>query len=122
VVKTLEDLAKIKDKAKATLSARSAEPSTKVVIGMGTCGIAAGAREVMAAILDELGKRNLAAVTVAQTGCVGLCDKEPLVEIIRPGKPKVMYGRINAERARRIVAQDIVNDQIIGEWVVGTKA
>lgn len=122
MVKTLEDLAKIKDKAKATLSARSAEPSTKVVIGMGTCGIAAGAREVMAAILDELGKRNLAAVTVAQTGCVGLCDKEPLVEIIRPGKPKVMYGRINAERARRIVAQDIVNDQIIGEWVVGTKA
>jgi (2Fe-2S) ferredoxin len=122
VVKTLEDLAKIKDKAKATLSARSAEQSTKVVIGMGTCGIAAGAREVMAAILDELGKRNLAAVTVAQTGCVGLCDKEPLVEIIRSGKPKVMYGRINAERARRIVAQDIVNDQIIGEWVVGTKA
>ena len=122
MVKTLEDLAKIKDKAKATLAARSAEQSTKVVIGMGTCGIAAGAREVMAAILDELGKRNLAAVTVAQTGCVGLCDKEPLVEIIRPGKPKVMYGRINAERARRIVAQDIVNDQIIGEWVVGTKA
>ena len=122
MVKTLEDLAKIKDKAKATVSVRSAEQSIKVVIGMGTCGIAAGAREVMAAILDELGKRNLAAVTVAQTGCVGLCDKEPLVEIIRPGKPTVMYGRINAERARRIVAQDIVNDQIIGEWVVGTKA
>ncbi len=122
MVKTLEDLARIKDKAKETLAARAGEQATKVVVGMGTCGIAAGAREVMAAILDELGKRNLSTVTVTQTGCVGLCDKEPLVDVVKPGKPKVTYGRVDAEKARRIVAQHIVNDQIIGEWVVGTKA
>jgi len=122
LVKTLEDLAKIKAKAKESLAQRAGEQATKVVVGMGTCGIAAGAREVMAAVLDELGKRNLTAVTVGQTGCVGLCDKEPLVDVFKAGKPKVTYGRVDAEKARRIVAQHIVNDQIIGEWVVGTKA
>jgi (2Fe-2S) ferredoxin len=121
MVKTLDDLAKIKDKAKEALSQRAGEQATKIVIGMGTCGIAAGAREVMAAILDELGKRNLTGVTVAQTGCVGLCDKEPMIDVIKSGKAKVTYGRVDAERARRIVAQHIVNDQIIGEWVIGTK-
>ncbi len=121
MVKTLDDLAKIRDKAKEALSQRAGEQATKIVIGMGTCGIAAGAREVMAAILDELGKRNLTGVTVAQTGCVGLCDKEPMIDVIKSGKAKVTYGRVDAERARRIVAQHIVNDQIIGEWVIGTK-
>lgn len=122
MVKTLEDLTRIKDKAKEALSQRAGEQVTKVVVGMGTCGIAAGAREVMAAVLDELAKRNLGTVTVTQTGCVGLCDKEPLLDVIKSGKPKVTYGRVDAERARRIVAQHVVNDQIIGEWVVGTKA
>ncbi len=122
MVKTLEDLARIREKAKQAISAREGELETRIVVGMGTCGIAAGAREVMAAILDELGKRNLGGIAVTQTGCVGLCDKEPLVDVIKPGKPRVTYGNVTAERARRIVAQHVVNDQIIGEWVVATKA
>lgn len=122
MVKTLEDLAKIREKAKQAISMREGELETKIVVGMGTCGIAAGAREVMAAILDELGKRNLTGIAVTQTGCVGLCDKEPLVDVVKPGKPRVTYGNVTAERARRIVAQHVVNDQIIGEWVVATKA
>jgi len=104
------------------MAAREGEQETKIVIGMGTCGIAAGAREVMAAILDELSKRNLGQVAVTQTGCVGLCDKEPLVDVIKPGQPKVTYGRVDAEKARRIVTQHVVNDQVIGEWVVGTSS
>jgi len=123
MVKTLEDLARIRDKAKEALAARKGESgATKIIVGMGTCGIAAGAREVMAAVLDELGKRNLTDVVVTQTGCVGLCDKEPLVDVVKPGRPKVTYGHVNAEKARRIVAQHVVNDQIIGEWVIATKA
>lgn len=120
-VKSLDDLAKLREKAKEAISLRQGEHETKVIVGMGTCGIAAGAREVMAAILDELGKRNLTDVTVTHTGCVGLCDKEPLVDVVKPGKPKVTYGRVDAERARRIVAQHVVNDQVVGEWVIGTK-
>jgi len=121
VVKSLEELAKIRERAKQAIAAREGEAETKIIVGMGTCGIAAGAREVMAAILDELGKRNLAGITVTQTGCVGLCDKEPLVDVVKPGGPKVSYGRVDEERARRIVAQHVVNDQVIGEWVVGTR-
>jgi (2Fe-2S) ferredoxin len=122
MVKSLEELAKIREQAKKALTAREGEAETKIVVGMGTCGIAAGAREVMAAILDELGKRDLGRVTVTQTGCVGLCDKEPLVDVIKPGQPKVTYGHVDAERARRIVAQHVVNDQVVGEWVVGTSS
>jgi len=122
MVKTLEDLARMREKAKEGLGLRAGEGSTRIIVGMGTCGIAAGAREVMAAILDELAKRNLTTVTVTQTGCVGLCDKEPLVDVIKPGKPKVTYGRVDADRARRIVAQHVINDQVIGDWVVGTQA
>ncbi len=122
MVKSLEELAKIRDKAKEALNLREGEGETRIVIGMGTCGIAAGAREVMAAILDELGKRNISDVTVTQTGCVGLCDKEPLLDVIKPGQSKVSYGRVDADRARRIVTQHVVNGQIIGEWVVGTKS
>ncbi|HCJ10206.1 MAG TPA: ferredoxin [Clostridiales bacterium] len=122
MVKSLEELAKIREQAKKALAAREGEAETKIVVGMGTCGIAAGAREVMAAILDELAKRDLGTVTVTQTGCVGLCDKEPLVDVIKPGQPKVTYGRVDAERARRIVAQHVVNDQVVGEWVVGTSS
>jgi (2Fe-2S) ferredoxin len=121
MVKTLEDLAKIRDKTREALAARKGDLTTKIVVGMGTCGVAAGAREVMSAILDELGKRNLTGIAVTQTGCVGLCDKEPLVEVSKPGRPRVTYGLVTSERARRIVAQHVVNDQIVGEWVIGTQ-
>lgn len=122
MVKSLEELAKIREQAKEAIAARQGQSETQVIVGMGTCGIAAGAREVMAAILDELGKRNLGSVAVTQTGCVGLCDKEPLIDVIKPGQPKVTYGRIDAEKARRIVTQHVVNDQVVGEWVVGTRS
>lgn len=119
-MKSLKDLDRIREKALEMTRVRQGQGLVKVVVGMGTCGIAAGARDVMAAILDELQKRNLTAVTVSQTGCVGLCDQEPMVDVIKSGEPRVTYGRVTPEVARRIVAEHIVNDQIIGDWVVTT--
>lgn len=88
---------------------------------MGTCGIAAGARETISALLDELAQRDLNHVSVTQTGCKGLCDKEPLVEVHLPGQPVVTYGRVTPAVMRRIVAEQIVNGQVVSEYVIGSR-
>lgn len=120
-MKSLDELEKIRQRALQETRVRQSGQKTQVVVGMGTCGIAAGARETMAAILAELGKRNLTEVMVTQTGCIGLCDREPLVDVIKPGQAKVTYARVDAEKARMIVAQHIINDQVIGEWAIATR-
>lgn len=119
-MKTLEDLKKVREKALEQMKIREGKFSAKVVIAMGTCGIAAGAREVMTAILDELDKRGITDVSVTQTGCKGLCEQEPTVDVIKTGEPAVTYGYIDAEKGRQIVAQHLVNGNIIGEWVVSS--
>lgn len=91
---------------------------TKIIVGMGTCGIAAGARETMGAVLQELEKRNLDNVLVTQTGCMGLCEQEPILEVEVPGQPRISYGKVTAEKARQIIARHVVNGNIIGEWVI----
>lgn len=120
-MKSLDELAKVREEAKALTGLREGKEGAKIVIGMGTCGIAAGARETLMAFLDELAKRNIQDVTVTQTGCLGLCDQEPMVDIFMPGKNKVTYGKIDADKARRIVANHVVNGNVIGEWVVADK-
>lgn len=120
-MKTLEDLKKVREKALEQMKAREGKFSAKMVVAMGTCGIAAGAREVITAILDELDKRGINDVSVTQTGCKGLCEQEPTVDVIKAGEPVVTYGYVDAEKARKIVAQHIVNGNIVGEWVVATK-
>jgi len=89
---------------------------------MGTCGIAAGAREVLAALLDELAQRDISDVTVSQTGCKGLCDREPMVEVRMAGCPTVTYGRVTPQVMRRIVADQIVNGQVVAEYVIATQS
>ncbi len=120
-MKSLEELEKIRKQAQEALKVREGQKPVRIVVAMGTCGIAAGAREVMTTILEELAARSLSDVSVTQTGCMGLCEQEPLVTVEKPGQPAVTYGNINAERARRIVAQHLVNDAVVGEWVVATK-
>ena len=120
-MKSLDELEKIRQRALEETRVRQSGQKTQIVVGMGTCGIAAGARETMAAILAELGKRKLTDVMVTQTGCIGLCDREPLVDVIKPGRGKVTYANVDPERARRIIAQHVINDQVIGEWVVATR-
>lgn len=117
-MKSLEELAKLRDDAKKLTGLREGSQGIKIIIGMATCGIAAGARDTLTAFLDELNKRNIQDAAITQTGCLGLCDQEPLVEIYLPGKNKVTYGKVNAERARQIVANHIVNGNVVNEWVI----
>ncbi len=117
-MKTLEDLKKVREKALEQIKICEGKFSAKIVIAMGTCGIAAGARDVMTAILDELDKRGITDVSVTQTGCKGLCEQEPTVDVIKTGEPSVTYGYVDADKGRQIVAQHLVNGNIIGEWLV----
>lgn len=117
-MKTVEELERIRKQAQAMTRLREGREATRIVVGMGTCGIAAGARETLSAIMDELGRRNIQDVVVTQTGCVGLCEQEPLVDVMKPGAAKVTYGKVTKERARQIVASHVVNGRVIGEWVV----
>lgn len=117
-IKSLEDLKKIKENAKDLTSARS-EGKTRVVIGMGTCGIAAGARKVMDAVLAELEKRGLHDVTVETTGCIGMCQQEPLLDVIRAGQGRITYGKVEPEDVPRIIADHVVNGTIVQDKVIG---
>ncbi|NLW60183.1 MAG: (2Fe-2S) ferredoxin domain-containing protein [Firmicutes bacterium] len=118
---SLAELEKIRDQARRLTELRGEKPQIKVSVGMGTCGIAAGARETMKALLDEINSRNLVGVAVTPTGCLGLCEQEPIVEVEIPGQPRIVYGKISAEKARQIVTDHLVNSKIVDEWVIGRK-
>jgi NADP-reducing hydrogenase subunit HndB len=118
-MKSLADLEEIKKRALEKMRVRQGEGDVpSIVVGMGTCGIAAGARATLSAILDELAKRELGHVELTQTGCIGMCDQEPLVEVSLPGTRPVTYGRVDPARARQIVVSHIVNQNPIGPWIV----
>ena len=117
-MKTLEDLKALREKLKADMKVRQND-GTKIIIGMGTCGIAAGAREVMSAVLNELAVRKLNDVQVQQTGCISMCEKEVLVDIVRPGEPRITYGKVKPEDVKKIIAEHVVNGRIVEEMVVG---
>ena len=116
-IKNLEDLRKIKAESQKATETRK-QNDTQIIIGMGTCGIAAGAREVMAAVLDELAKRKINNVSVLQTGCIGMCQKEPLLDIVRPGEDRVTYGPVKPTDVPRIIADHLVNGIIVDDLVV----
>ena len=119
VIKSLDELKKIREQAKDMINLRvDNESKTRVVVGLGTCGIAAGARPVMLAILDELKKRNIDNVVVTETGCIGLCQYEPIFDVIKPDQPKVTYVNMNPEKAREVVVKHIINNQVVDEFVV----
>lgn len=107
-MKSLEELDKLKMKMQEVLKDREGGSQTKIVVGMGTCGIAAGAREVLTAIIDEIKKKNISDVTVTQTGCLGFCQQEPLVEVIKQGEPKTTYVNVDVDKARLIVDENLV--------------
>lgn len=117
-ITSLDDLKKIKERG-SDLTATRSQGRTRIIIGMGTCGIAAGARDVMQAILGELAKRALHDVSVETTGCIGMCQQEPLLDIIRPGEPRITYGRLTTADVPRIVAEHLVNGNIVEEKVIG---
>ena len=120
-MKSLAELEAIRKATIARINVRTEEKgeTTRVVIGMATCGIAAGARPVMLSFMDEIQKRQLPHVTVSQTGCVGMCRLEPMVDVIVPGKEKVTYVHVKPEMVPRIVAEHIVNGRPVQEYTIG---
>ena len=91
----------------------------KIVVGQGSCGIAAGARPVLTAFLEEIEKRDLKNITVAQTGCIGVCRLEPIVEVYVPGQEKVTYVKLTPEMVPRIVSEHLVNHNPVAEYTIG---
>ena len=122
-MKIIEELMALRDAAKAKMTARDDSTEvTRIVVGMATCGIAAGARPVMNKFVEEIAKRNLSHVTVSQTGCIGMCQYEPIVEVLEPGKEKVTYVNMTAEKATKVVVEHIVNGNPVAEYTVGAVA
>ena len=118
--KSIAELNAIREKMQNTIQLRKdSEDNVRVVVGMATCGIAAGARPVLAALIDEVGRRQLKNVTVSQTGCIGVCRLEPIVEIFEPGKEKVTYVKMNEKKAKQIVAEHLVNRRVVTEYTIG---
>ena len=119
-MKSLEELKAIREKMKRQMDLReNDENSIRVVVGMATCGIAAGARPVMTAFLDEINRRGLTNVTVSQTGCIGVCRLEPVAEGCVPGEEKVTYVRLRPEMVPSIVEQHLVNHNVVQDYTIG---
>ena len=119
-VKSLEELKAIRDRMQKQVGLRESDENTiRVVVGMATCGIAAGARPVLEAFLEEVNKRELEDVTVTQAGCIGVCRLEPLAEVYVPGEEKVTYVKLKPEMVPKIVADHLVNRQVVTEYTIG---
>ena len=116
---TLEDLRKMRgEKQKAMEMRDSSNKDVQVIVGMGTCGIAAGAKDTFTALVDTLSEKGLTNVLIRQTGCMGLCHSEPTVEVVAPDMPTVIYGKVDAATARTIVEQHIVGKQLVGDHII----
>ena len=119
-MKTLAELEAIRNKTLGDINMRlEGVDGVRIVVGMATCGIAAGARPVLNALVDEVKKRDLKFVTVAQTGCIGMCRLEPIVEVYMPDQEKVTYVKMTADKASKIISEHIVNNKPVKEFTVG---
>ncbi len=118
-MKSLAELQAIKDKMKNKVVIREGTNDVRVVVGMATCGIAAGARPVLNAFVEEVNASDLAEkVTVSQTGCIGLCQYEPIVEIFESGKEKVTYVKMTADKAKEVVEKHLKGGNVVAEYTI----
>ena len=121
-MKSLEELQEIRNRALNQINLRKErENGIRIVVGMATCGIAAGARPVLNAFVEEVNKRNISDVMVTQTGCIGMCRLEPIVEVYVPGCEKVTYVHMTAEKAAKVVLEHIINNKPVLEYTVGAE-
>ncbi len=119
-MKSLAELQAIRDKAKQNLNVRAENGSgKKILVGMATCGIAAGARPVLAAAVEEVAKRGLADVMVTQTGCIGICQYEPVMEVIEENGEKTTYVKMNADKAVQVINDHVVNGNVVTAYTIG---
>ena len=119
-MKSLEDLKAIRERMQSQNAMRNSDADTvRVVVGMATCGIAAGARPVLNALVDEVNAKELKNIKVTQTGCIGMCRLEPIVEVMIPGEEKVTYVKMTAEKARRVVREHLMDKQVVVDYTIG---
>lgn len=122
-MKTLEELKAIRDRAKEQMEVREGSAGKiRVVVGMATCGIASGARPVLNSLAEEVQKRHLGNVAVTQTGCIGLCQYEPIVEVYEPGKEKVTYVKMDPEKAVEIVDKHLMRGVVLSKYTLASTA
>jgi NADP-reducing hydrogenase subunit HndB len=117
-VKSVDDLKKIKEQAAQKRDIKTASGQAQVTVAMGTCGIAAGARDTMKAVLETIETGALQGIVVTQTGCIGLCEWEPIVQVTIGDQPKVTYGKVTPERAQQILKEHVVGGQVVKSLVV----
>lgn len=118
-MKSLEELRAIREKMQGKVGYRSEDASqTRIIVGMATCGIASGARPVLNTLADEVQKRGMGNVVVTQTGCIGLCQYEPIVEVLEPGKEKVTYVKMDPEKALEVLEQHIVRGRVLSKYTL----
>ena len=121
-MKSLAELAAIRERMKDKIVLREGTSDTRIVVGMATCGIAAGARPVLNAFVEGVSREGLGdQVTVSQTGCIGICQYEPVVEVFQPGKEKVTYVKMTAEKAERVLAEHIKGGKVVTEYTFAAK-
>lgn len=121
-MKSLEELKAIREKMQGQVGFRAeGEEGMRIVVGMATCGIAAGARPVLTALSDKVQEKGLDNVKVVQTGCIGLCKYEPIIEVIEPGKEKVTYVHMTPEKALEVIDKHIVRGQVVTEYTLDMK-
>ncbi len=118
-MKSLQELEAIRKKMQDKVDVRKNDADKRIVVGMATCGIAAGARPVLQAFVDEVATRGLGDVSVSQTGCIGVCRLEPIAEVFLPGQEKVTYVKMTPEKAKKVITEHIVNGRIVTEYTIG---
>lgn len=121
-MKSLAELAAIREKMKDKVVLREGINETRIVVGMATCGIAAGARPVLNAFVEGVSREGLGdRVTVSQTGCIGICQYEPVVEVYQAGKEKVTYVKMTAEKVEKVLTDHIKGGKVVAEYTYSAK-
>ena len=117
-IKSLEELKRVREEALQKKQMKAAAGNVQVIVAMGTCGIAAGARDTMKSVLNFIETNNLSGVSVTQTGCIGMCEQEPILQIVVGENPKVTYGKVNVEVAEQIMKQHVQNGLPVKDYVL----
>lgn len=117
-IKNLEELNKLRENAIEKRKAKATLGNAQVIVGMGTCGIAVGARDTLKAILNKIETEDLPNIVVTQTGCIGLCGREPIVQVIVGEGPKITYGKVNPSVAKRILDEHVLRGKVVQEYVI----
>ena len=117
-IKSLEELKRVREEALQKKKMKATPGNVQVIVAMGTCGIAAGARDTMKSVLNFIETNSLSGVTVTQTGCIGMCEQEPIVQVVIGDQPKVVYGKVNAEVAAQIMKQHVQDGLPVKDYVL----